>query len=59
MLTETASENVAELVEKLNFAEKVQRALRLIEKAYKEYGDSLVDAVWAKIPSPSGTWLNR
>jgi phosphoadenosine phosphosulfate reductase len=44
MLTETAAQNVAELVEKLNFAEKVRRSLWLIERAYKEYGDSLIVA---------------
>jgi len=32
------------LVDKLNFKEKVDRALSLIEKAYKKYGDSLVVA---------------
>lgn len=37
-------ENLTELVEKLNFKEKVDRSLGLIEKAYKEYGDSLVVA---------------
>jgi phosphoadenosine phosphosulfate reductase len=44
MLIETVEENVAELVEKLNFAEKVARSLWLIEQAYKEFGDSLVVA---------------
>ncbi len=44
MLIETVEEKVAELVEKLNFAEKVARSLWLIEEAYKEYGDSLVVA---------------
>jgi len=44
MLAETVTENVAELVEKLNFAEKVERSLGLIEQAYKEFGDSLVVA---------------
>ena len=37
-------EDIKELVEKLNFKEKVDRSLRLIESAYKEYGDSLVVA---------------
>jgi len=37
-------ENVAELVFKLNFAEKVERSLSLIERAWSEYGDSMVVA---------------
>ncbi len=44
MLIEEVTENVAELVEKLNFAEKVLRSLYLIDRAYKEFGDSLVVA---------------
>ena len=44
MLIEEVAENVAELVERLNFAEKVSRSLGLIERAYKEYGDRLVVA---------------
>jgi phosphoadenosine phosphosulfate reductase len=44
MLVEEVAENVAELVEKLNFAEKVERSLRLIDEAYKEFGDGLVVA---------------
>ena len=44
MLVEEVTENVAELVEKLNFAEKVDRSLELIERAYREFGDSLVVA---------------
>ncbi len=44
MLIEEVTENVAELVGKLNFAEKVQRSLDLIDRAYQEYGDSLVVA---------------
>jgi len=44
MLIEKVAENVAELVEKLNFAEKVERSLGLIEQAYKEFGDGLVVA---------------
>ena len=39
-----SGENVAELVEKLNFAEKVERSLELIDAAYKEFGDGLVVA---------------
>ncbi len=42
-LTATA-ENVKELVDSLNFSEKVQRALCLIHEAYREYGDRLVVA---------------
>lgn len=44
MLVEEVTENVAELVEGLNFAEKVKRSLGLIEQAYKEFGDGLVVA---------------
>jgi len=31
-------------VDKLNFAEKVERSLDLIERAYREFGDRLVVA---------------
>ena len=44
MLIEEVAENVTELVEKLNFAEKVERSLGLIDRAYKEFGDRLVVA---------------
>ena len=44
MLIEEVKEDVIELVEKLNFAEKVQRSLALIERAFNEYGESLVVA---------------
>ena len=44
MLIEEVTENVVELVEKLNFAEKVDRSLELIDRAYKEFGDGLVVA---------------
>ncbi len=44
MLIEEVTENVVELVEKLNFAEKVDRSLELIDQAYKEFGDGLVVA---------------
>jgi phosphoadenosine phosphosulfate reductase len=44
MLIEEVTENVVELVEKLNFAEKVERSLELIDQAYKEFGDGLVVA---------------
>ncbi len=37
-------DDLKELVESLNFKEKVARSLRLIEEAYKEYGDTLVVA---------------
>jgi len=37
-------EDVQRFVETLNFAEKVDRSLRLIEQAYEEYGDRLVVA---------------
>jgi phosphoadenosine phosphosulfate reductase len=44
MLIEEVTENVAELVDKLNFAEKVERSLGLIAQAYTEFGDRLVVA---------------
>jgi phosphoadenosine phosphosulfate reductase len=44
MLIDEVAHNVKELVEKLNFAEKVERSLELIERAYKEFGDRLVVA---------------
>lgn len=44
MLTEKVVDSVTELVEKLNFAEKVERSLGLIDQAYKEFGDKLVVA---------------
>ncbi len=44
MLIQEVTENVVELVEKLNFAEKVDRSLELIDRAYKEFGDGLVVA---------------
>jgi phosphoadenosine phosphosulfate reductase len=63
MLIQEVTENAVELVEKLNFAEKVERSLDLIDRAYKEFGNSLVVAnslgkdsgvVWhlAKLVSP-------
>ena len=39
-----AAENVKTLVDGLNFAEKVERSLRLIREAYEAYGDRLVVA---------------
>ena len=44
MLIKEVAENVAELVEGLNFAEKVDRSLELIHRAHKEFGDGLVVA---------------
>lgn len=44
MLIQEVKENVVELVEKLNYAQKVDRSLELIERAYKEFGDNLVVA---------------
>ena len=44
MLIEQVEQNVVELVEKLNFAEKVERSLGLIERAYEEFGEGLVVA---------------
>jgi len=44
MAIAATQEDVQSLVERLNFAEKVDRALRLIKQAYEEYGDRLVIA---------------
>jgi phosphoadenosine phosphosulfate reductase len=43
-MAEIAAVDVKEMVEQLNFAQKVDRSLSLIEVAYKEYGDRLVVA---------------
>ena len=37
-------ENIKELVDSLNFKEKVERSLTLLDEAYKKYGDSLAVA---------------
>ena len=44
MQAELASEGIAELVDGLNFAQKVERSLRLISEAYERFGDRLVVA---------------
>ncbi|MHC4293171.1 MAG: phosphoadenylyl-sulfate reductase [Planctomycetota bacterium] len=44
MLQNVLTEDVAELVQTLNFAQKVDRSLELIQKAYDQYGDTLVVA---------------
>ncbi len=44
MFRQQTTENIAELVEKLNFAQKVDRSLTLIEAAHREFGDGLVVA---------------
>lgn len=44
MLIDEVEQNVKELVEKLNFSEKVDRSLDLIDRAYHEFGDNLVVA---------------
>ena len=44
MLIDEVEHNVVDLVQNLNFAEKVDRSLSLIERAYKEFGDGLVVA---------------
>lgn len=41
---EKQKEDIRELVDGLNFAEKVERSLHLIDQAYKAYGDKLVVA---------------
>lgn len=43
-IADIAGADVKELVEKLNFAEKVERSLGLIEWAYQQYGERLVVA---------------
>lgn len=37
-------DDLKELVERLNFKEKIQRSLALIEEAYQKYGEGLVVA---------------
>ncbi len=44
MLKDLKTEDVTQLVQGLNYRQKVERALWLIEQAYEEYGDSLVVA---------------
>jgi phosphoadenosine phosphosulfate reductase len=44
MALAAVQEDVKSLVEGLNFAEKVDRSLKLIQEAYEEYGDRLVVA---------------
>lgn len=44
MQTKLTSENLKELVDTLNFAEKVDRSLGLIREAYEQFGDRLVVA---------------
>ncbi|MFA5863330.1 MAG: phosphoadenylyl-sulfate reductase [Phycisphaerae bacterium] len=44
MITELAKEDIKSLVDGLNFAQKVDRSLSLIEQAYREFGDQLVVA---------------
>ncbi|MGD0094069.1 MAG: phosphoadenylyl-sulfate reductase [Planctomycetota bacterium] len=43
-MLEAVQEDVKTLVDGLNFAEKVERSLSLINEAYQEFGDSLVVA---------------
>ena len=44
MVSSVVKEDVRKLVDGLNFAEKVERSLRLIGEAYEQFGDSLVVA---------------
>ena len=44
MLQAAIEEDIKSLVEELNFKQKVERSLSLIEQAYQEYGDALVVA---------------
>ena len=44
MLKDLVVDNVSELVTGLNYAQKVERSLELIRRAYDEYGDGLVVA---------------
>jgi len=41
---EKRTEDIKRLVDGLNFAQKVERSLALVEEAYQEYGDRLVVA---------------
>ncbi|NIA06268.1 MAG: phosphoadenylyl-sulfate reductase [Actinobacteria bacterium] len=43
-MLQAIEDNIASLVEGLNFKQKVERSLSLIEQAYKEYGQGLVVA---------------
>ena len=43
-LGSVVQEDVGRLVHRLNFAEKVERSLRLIRQAHEQYGDRLVVA---------------
>ena len=44
MLKEATSEKITELVDGLNFSEKIERARTLISEAYEEFGDRMVVA---------------
>jgi phosphoadenosine phosphosulfate reductase len=44
MLETAVKEDITRLVDGLNFKEKVERSLALIEEAYRKFGDSLVVA---------------
>ena len=44
MLATRADENIAHLVDQLNFKQKVERSLELIDQAYREFGEQLVVA---------------
>jgi phosphoadenosine phosphosulfate reductase len=44
MAINVVQEDIKSLVDGLNFAQKVERSLRLIREAYQEYGDKLVVA---------------
>ncbi|MGQ9576555.1 MAG: phosphoadenylyl-sulfate reductase [Thermoguttaceae bacterium] len=43
-LTQIVPQDIKSLVDRLNFAEKVERSLELIREAYQQYGDRLVVA---------------
>jgi len=44
MLKELETEKLTELIDGLNYAQKVERSIALIEEAYRKYGDGLVVA---------------
>ena len=44
MVDQPATESIAELVNGLNFAQKVERSLGLIDEAYKKFGEGMVVA---------------
>ena len=44
MVEQLTSESIAQLVDGLHFAQKVERSLAHIEESYQKYGDTMVVA---------------